>query len=89
MGTVLHPIFKSSVFDVEDVFSFVDNNFKPRCDRSLHLLVDVVEKALETTTKWMRKSGLKVNEAKTEACLFYKRDCMPARIKLGADVITP
>jgi hypothetical protein len=52
------------------------------------LLVDVVEKALEMTTKWMRRSGLKVNEAKTKACLFYKRDCMPARIKLGADVIT-
>jgi hypothetical protein len=37
----------------------------------------------------MRNSGKKVNEVKTEACLFFRKDCMPVRIKVGFDKIAP
>ena len=33
-----------------------------------------MEKRLEMMTKWLKDSGLTVNEAKTEVCLFYARD---------------
>jgi hypothetical protein len=32
------------------------------------------KKALEGITKWLKQSGLKVNEEKTELCIFYKND---------------
>ncbi len=41
------------------------------------------KKALKLITKWMRESGLKVNQSKTEVCLFYKPDCVPVVIKRG------
>jgi hypothetical protein len=36
----------------------------------------------------MKKSGLKVNQGKTEACIFYQKDCAPIRIKLGDESLT-
>jgi hypothetical protein len=34
-------------------------------------------------TKWFRESGLKVNESKTEVCLFHRMDHPPIVIKNG------
>ena len=42
--------------------------------------------ALEMITKWLKDSGLKVNDVKTEACLFHTRD--QAQIKFEINGIT-
>ncbi len=47
-----------------------------------------MEKALENITKGLKKSGLKVNSAKTEMCLFYKSDTTPVTIILGGERVT-
>jgi hypothetical protein len=39
-----------------------------------------MQKSLEAITKWLKKSGLKVNENKTELCLFYRKDNLPINI---------
>ena len=31
-----------------------------------------MQRSLEAITKWLRESGLMVNEAKTEMCLFHR-----------------
>ena len=33
-----------------------------------------MERKLENTVEWLKKSGMKVNEAKTDLCLFHNRD---------------
>ena len=38
--------------------------------------------------KWLSNSGLKVNESKTEMCIFYKRDTHPMSIEVNGAVIT-
>jgi hypothetical protein len=40
--------------------------------KNVNELVVDMEKALERTTKRLKQSGLKVNQNKTVACLFYK-----------------
>jgi hypothetical protein len=40
-------------------------------------LIEDIEKSL---TKWLKKSGLKVNETKTELCLFYKNEIQPVEV---------
>jgi hypothetical protein len=45
-------------------------------------MVDNIEKEVESITKWLRKSGLVVNMAKTEVCLFYKNDTAPVKINI-------
>ena len=37
-------------------------------------LITNMENKLKLLTKWRSDSGLKVNEAKTELCIFYKID---------------
>jgi hypothetical protein len=39
--------------------------------------------------KWLRDSGLEVNEGKTELVLFYIKDCRPYDIRLNHNVVTP
>ena len=50
-------------------------------DSDLSLLITNLEKRLEMITKWLRDSGLVVNESKTEACLFYNYDHPVIEIK--------
>jgi hypothetical protein len=37
---------------------------------------------IEALRKWLKDSRLKVNESKTELCLFYKRDIAPVPVVL-------
>jgi hypothetical protein len=46
------------------------------------LLVDM-EKFLESITKWLRQSSLKINEEKTEVCLFNRLNVATIVINLG------
>ena len=51
-------------------------------------LIRDLEKDLEIMTKWLRDSGLKVNEAKTESSLFQGFDHHPITITLNGNIIT-
>jgi hypothetical protein len=68
--------------------AFADDNFIPRINYSKVGVIEDMKKSLENITKWLKKSGLKVNSAKTEMCLFYKSDTTPISILLGGDVVT-
>jgi hypothetical protein len=73
----------SPQFDDEDLSAYADDTYVPRWNLSLEQLIKDVEKSLEAITKWLRDSGLKVNQAKTEVCLFYKHDVAPVHIRIG------
>ena len=45
-------------------------------------LVSDLELSLEAITKWLRGSGLSVNESKTEICLFHKKDQPSVNIRI-------
>ena len=56
-------------------------------NRCKNTLVHLVQCELERITDWLKKSGLKVNEAKTELCLFFKHDTTPISITLNTKAI--
>ena len=41
-----------------------------------------MQATIELITKWLRQSGLKVNDSKTEICLFHRKDHPPIKIKI-------
>ena len=47
------------------------------------LIVDM-EKSLEAITKWLTKSGLKVNDEKTELCLLHRKNQPKTRLAVNA-----
>jgi hypothetical protein len=36
-----------------------------------------------TVVKWLKESGLKVNESKTEVCLFHQLDCQKITLTIN------
>ena len=80
LGPILYAIFVSPMFDLCDLSSFADDNFIPRCNKDLPSLVTDMERSLDSITKWLIQSGMKVNNNKTEICLFYKNDVAPVTI---------
>ena len=42
-----------------------------------------MKQVLEMIIKWLKDSGLKVNDSKTEMCLFYRADTQPVQIEIN------
>ena len=64
-----------------------DDYFIIRINNNLAALITDMEKSLEATTKWLKKSGLKVNESKTEVCLFHRSTQELINVKVCNDTI--
>jgi hypothetical protein len=69
---VLFLIFISPILNV-----FADASFIPRWNASTPHLILVMEKSLESITKWLRQTGNKVNDDKIELGLFNSTDVAP------------
>jgi hypothetical protein len=72
---------------METFLSYADKTFIPKLKHSLQNLIKNIEKSLEEITKWLKDSGLKVNQGKTEICLFSKRNIAQVRIKFNGTTI--
>ena len=69
------------------IINFADDNFCVVWDRNLVALIENLEKRLEMIVKWLKGSGLVVNESKTEICLFHTNDQPQIRIKLQDSIV--
>ena len=73
-GLIFYAIYVTPLFDSTDLTNFSDDNFILRWNSTLVDLIDGMKRDLEMINKWLRDSGLVVNESKTELCLFNRRD---------------
>jgi hypothetical protein len=58
-------LFISPVFDIEELHAFVDYLFIPHRNKLMPALLINMEKSLESITKWLMQSDLKINKEKT------------------------
>jgi hypothetical protein len=65
------------------MLAFADDSYRVESGADKSVLVKNMEKSLKAVIKWFRKFGLKVNNEKTDMCLFYKHDTTPVFIKVG------
>ena len=82
LGPILYAIFVSPLFDLSKLTLFADDNYVIRWNRNLTELIVDMQATIELITKWLRQSGLKVNDSKTEICLFHRKDHPPIKIKI-------
>ena len=87
LGPVLYAIFVSPLFDLVKLTLFADDNYVIRWNRCINLLVVDMQRSVELITKWLRQSGMKVNEAKTEVCLFFRKDHPPINLNFNNVII--
>ena len=88
LGPILYAIFVSPLFDLVNLTNFADDNFILEFDSKINNLIVNMEKKLEMITKWLKDSGLKVNESKTEICLFHRNDPQKISIVLQGQTIS-
>ena len=72
LGPLLYAIFVSPLFDMTPFHAFADDNQIITSSHDINQIKTDMEAKLEIMTKWLRESGLIVNEQKTELCLFHK-----------------
>jgi hypothetical protein len=80
-------MFVTPLFDLHNLTNFADDNYIIRWNSDMRCLVIDLEGSLEAITKWLRGSGLTVNEAKTELCLFHRQDQPQISINLFNSLI--
>ena len=88
LGPVLYAIFVSPLFDLEDLFAFADDTFILRTSSNLGLVIESMEESLSVIIKWMKQSGLKINESKTEVCVFNKHLIAKPTVNVGPNIVT-
>ena len=74
LGPILYAIFVAPLFDLQKLSNYADDNYIVRWNKCIESLIIDMKKSLEAITKWLKESGLKVNESKTEICLFHRSD---------------
>ena len=74
LGPILYAIYVTPLFDLYNLTNFADDNFIVRWNSHRGSLIVDLESSLMNITKWLRGSGLAVNESKTELCLFHRLD---------------
>ena len=77
----------SPFFDLTDLNNFADDNFTLSSNKSIAGVKKEPESKLKLILKWLTDSRLKVNENKTELCLFYRKDTHPIEITLNNTII--
>ena len=83
LGPILYAIFVSPLFDLADMTKFADDNFVIKCNKHIANLITDMKKTLEMIIKWLKDSGLKVNDSKTELCVFHRADIRPITIEIN------
>jgi hypothetical protein len=82
LGPILYAIFVSPLFDLTEITNFADDNFVLQFNTQINALIRDMEMRLEMIVKWLKDSGLRVNESKTELCLFHRNDTRSISISI-------
>ena len=88
LGPILYALFVSPLFDLADMTLFADDNYILKSGGQITVLINQLKSTIEKIIKWLKESGLKVNDGKTEICLFYRKDTPPVKIEINGNEIT-
>jgi hypothetical protein len=87
LGPILYAIFVSPLFELAKMTKFADDNFIIKCNKFIQELIVDMKMCLEMIIKWLKDSGLKVNDAKTEICLFHRSDTQQIQIEINGFIV--
>jgi hypothetical protein len=87
LGPVLFSLFIRPVYKIENLTTYADDNYVMRTGHELKDVLQRTQQAIENVSSWLKKSGLKVNEDKTELCVFHRRNKIRENIVLGKNII--
>ena len=72
LGPILYALFIRPLYKITKVTTFADDNYVVKFNKEKKMALEELKKELEKIIKWLKGSGLKVNEKKTELCIFHR-----------------
>ena len=72
LGPILYALFIRPLYDIVKITTFADDNYAIETGKTKDLVLKTLEIKLNRAVRWLKKSGLKVNEKKTELCVFHR-----------------
>jgi hypothetical protein len=87
LGPFLYAIFVSPLFDLTKLTSFADDNQIIGWNACLSTLKEKMSISLYIIIKWLKDSGLKVNNSKTERCVFHKNLCVKTSVNVNGVMV--
>ena len=88
LGPILYALFVSPLLELEKIVLFADDNYVLNWNKNKDDLLSEMKLKLEKITKWLTDSGLKVNESKTELCLFHRKDHPQINLPFNNQILT-
>ena len=83
LGPILYAIFVAPLYDISKLSNFADDNFALNQNKIKNTCIIDMEIKLRKIIKWLKNSGLKVNESKTEICMFHRKDTTQVEINVS------
>ena len=77
LGPILYALFIAPLFDLTELYTFADDNFSLSISSNKHQATELIIDKLTLITLWLKDSGLRVNESKTEVCVFHHKPTPP------------
>ena len=72
LGPILYAIFIRPVYKIEKMTTFADDNYVVSLNKNKEAAIENLGGKLKKIIRWLKESGLKVNESKTEFCVFHR-----------------
>jgi hypothetical protein len=89
LGPILYALFIRPLYDVEKLTTFADDNYVVERNKDKKIALEQLGRRLEKIVKWLKDSGLRVNESKTELCVFHRNKNTDGILKIdNTDVIS-
>ena len=85
---MLYSLFVSPLTELEKITLFADDNYILVWNKNKDTLSIDIQNKLNRISNWLSNSGLKVNETKTELCLFHRNDHPPIQLEFNAEILT-
>ena len=87
LGPFLYAIYVAPLQDLYEITLFADDNYPLASNKDLNILIKQFEEKMNNIIKWLKDSGLKINESKTELCLFHRNDHIPITVSINGTAI--
>ena len=72
LGPILYALFIRPIYNIVKITTFADDNYAVETGKTKDLALKQLERKLNIAVKCLKESGLKVNEKKTELCVFHR-----------------
>ena len=83
LGPILFSIFIRPIYDLEDLITYADDNYLGTENTFLSIALAETKRKIVAVSCWLKKSGLKINDQKTEICIFHRKEKASATIKIN------